>query len=57
MIRSVIEPIHNNIEKSYKCICDGLGCSNDATEKIAEKAGKFGIISLNLCSQCAKKFQ
>ena len=39
-----------------KDICNGLGCYNDATEKISLNAGKFGTISLDLCNNCIKLF-
>ena len=56
MMASDIKPLHENIEKSYKCICDGFGCSKGATQKIDVNAGIFGTISLSLCSMCVKKF-
>ena len=50
---------NNIIEKSiYKdeC-CNAFGCFNPASETIEVSAGKFGIISLKVCSLCLKKFQ
>jgi hypothetical protein len=50
---------NNIIEKSvYKdgC-CNAFGCINRSTETIDVSAGKYGIISLKVCSICIKKFQ
>jgi hypothetical protein len=38
-------------------ICEAVDCYESATEKVEISAGKFGIITLNLCHECAvKKF-
>ena len=52
-------PTTTNMDKELdnKVICNGFGCNNNAIEKIGVKAGKFGIISLSLCTECIKKFQ
>jgi hypothetical protein len=47
----------NNDNELNKDNCNAFECFNKATEKIEVKAGKFGIISLNLCSACIEKFQ
>lgn len=47
------------IEKSaYKddC-CNAFGCFNQSTEKLDVSAGKFGVISLNVCSKCIDIFK
>ncbi len=49
--------INKDNELNNKEICNAFECFNKATEKIEVKAGKFGIISLNLCSVCIEKFQ
>jgi hypothetical protein len=38
-------------------ICEADGCFEKATTKIEEDAGEYGLISLYLCSNCARKFQ
>jgi hypothetical protein len=43
--------------KDIRNICNAFDCSNRAIETIDVKAGKFGIISLSLCSICIRKFQ
>lgn len=40
-----------------KGICFGYGCNNKAIEKIDVDAGRFGTITLSLCSNCLKKFE
>lgn len=52
MSKTNINPKHNNPEKLSESICVGLGCSNDATEKITLKAGKFGSIDALVCNKC-----
>jgi hypothetical protein len=41
----------------YKDICNVFGCSNSAEKEIDVNAGKFGIISLNVCSKCIDIFK
>jgi len=43
-----------NIDKN---ICEAMGCSASATDKIAVKVGTLGVISLLVCSDCIVKFQ
>jgi hypothetical protein len=38
-------------------ICEAVGCSSKATDKIVVKVGTLGIISLLVCSNCIGKFQ
>ena len=38
-------------------LCEAVDCSFKATEKIDISAGKFGTISLYLCSKCIGIFQ
>jgi hypothetical protein len=40
-----------------KNICESYGCNNEATLETEVSAGRFGIIILNLCTDCAMKFQ
>jgi hypothetical protein len=37
-------------------ICDGFGCTNSSVNKIKISVGKFGVISVYLCTICSKKF-
>ena len=43
--------------KDNKNICDGLGCSSEATNTIVEEIGDIGIIRLELCDDCVIKFR
>lgn len=40
-----------------KNICESFDCSNEATVEISIDAGKFGVITLNLCDNCIVKFK
>jgi hypothetical protein len=40
-----------------KNICEALGCSAKATDKIALEGGTFGIISVLVCRNCIRKFR
>jgi hypothetical protein len=40
-----------------KTICEAVGCFVRATNRIDVKVGKKGIISLDLCDSCVKKFE
>jgi hypothetical protein len=40
-----------------KKLCESFGCDNEATVETGVSAGKYGIIILNLCTDCAVKFQ
>ena len=44
-------------ESANKKICDGFGCSKSAKEVVVVNCGRFGIISLVLCSNCLQQFQ
>ncbi|MGC1132332.1 MAG: hypothetical protein WA941_05890 [Nitrososphaeraceae archaeon] len=49
-------PIIGNNEELFK-ICEAIDCYEAATESIVLSAGKFGMLTLNLCHECAiKKF-
>ena len=37
-------------------ICEGYGCFKKAATKIKVRVGKLGSISLDLCTDCVKKF-
>jgi hypothetical protein len=50
MNREVLHLQVNNV------ICEGYGCFNKATTIINVKVGRLGIIPLDLCTGCAKKF-
>jgi hypothetical protein len=39
-----------------KQICEALGCSHNATKVISVEAGKFGAISISVCTNCVSKF-
>jgi len=39
-----------------KNICDGFGCSREATTTIEEEDGDGGVIQLELCDDCVIKF-
>jgi hypothetical protein len=55
---TITSPSNNKCKiQINKDICNAFGCSNNAVEKIDVDAGKFGIISLDLCINCIKKFQ
>jgi hypothetical protein len=42
----------HNPEKLFESNCDGLECSNKASEKLVLRAGKFGTIEVLVCSKC-----
>ena len=48
--------INNRETSSNKDICSGFGCIDQATRKVDIPAGTFGLISLNICDNCVKKF-
>jgi len=39
-----------------KQICDAYNCEYEATEQIEVSAGKFGYITLYVCTNCLPKF-
>jgi hypothetical protein len=39
-----------------KGICEAYGCFEKATTQINVKVGQLGIIPLDLCTYCVKKF-
>jgi len=50
--------IQENISSNRnKNICDGLGCSSEATNIIEEEIGDMGVIRLELCDDCVIKFR
>ncbi len=56
-IRKQTTAINQSAPNIINFICEALSCSNQATEKINVNAGKFGIISFNLCNNCIKLFK
>jgi hypothetical protein len=66
----IYEPTHNyisrdehalnqtNSQDNGKCgsICEARNCYKEATNIIKVNAGKFGYITLSLCSQCVDDF-
>lgn len=48
---SIISPDVNN-----DSVCEALGCSYKATDKITVKIGTKGTISLFLCRNCILRF-
>jgi hypothetical protein len=38
-------------------ICEANDCKNNACEQIKIDIGRFGKITLNLCKNCAPKFE
>jgi hypothetical protein len=38
-------------------LCEAVNCNAIATREISVNAGNYGLISLNLCRDCVKKFQ
>ena len=49
---------NNKIAKEVnKQICEANGCSKQATNEIKIDVGRFGKISLFLCTNCAPKFK
>ena len=49
--------LNNTGPKDNKSICDGLGCSNEATNRIDENIGEMDRIKLDLCDDCLLKFR
>jgi hypothetical protein len=45
------EPIHD-----INSICEGMGCSAEATLKVPVKVGEMGTIILLLCDKCRLRF-
>lgn len=43
--------------QAYNSICEAVGCSAIATNKITVKVGNLGSIPLSLCSDCLSEFQ
>jgi hypothetical protein len=46
-----------SIDPGSVSICDGFGCNRKATIEVMVKAGKLGIINLNLCENCKPRFK
>lgn len=42
-----------NCDEKAIQICEAVDCCEAATESIVVSAGKFGILTLNLCHGCA----
>jgi hypothetical protein len=51
--------MNNNFttKETNKNICAASGCLDSATERIKVNAGKFGTITLNVCSKCVRIFE
>lgn len=47
---------NTNSNSLIKKICDGAGCSKEATQAIIEKVGDMGTITLHLCKDCKDSF-
>ncbi len=43
-------------QQTTKVICNAFGCWDKATEKVNVEAGKFGLITLQVCKNCLSKF-
>jgi len=46
-----------DISVDIDCRCDGYGCDEKATREIKVDAGKFGTLTLFLCTNCIGKFE
>jgi hypothetical protein len=57
MYSTNIQPSSKEGQKKNKNICDAFGCASEATEKLGVSAGKFGTITLSLCSRCVTIFK
>jgi hypothetical protein len=48
----------NNVSSEInKNICEAFGCFLEATTKIELRVGQQGIITIDLCKGCVKRFQ
>ena len=43
-------------KKSQKCICEAVGCFEEATVEIEVNAGQGESLPLSLCKICVNKF-
>ena len=43
--------------RDNKNLCDGIGCSKEATTEMEVNVGELGVIKLNLCENCKPKFK
>jgi hypothetical protein len=57
MLTNTASSINNTEKSSNKDICNAFGCSNHAEKEVNVNAGRFGIISLNVCSKCVDIFK
>jgi hypothetical protein len=57
MYSTNIQPSSKEGQKNNKNICDAFGCFSEATDKLGVSAGKFGTITLRLCSKCVTIFK
>lgn len=48
--------IQDTINLNDSKLCEGFGCSEQSTCKVDVKVGTKGIIRLDLCEYCVKKF-
>jgi hypothetical protein len=44
-------------DRSQTITCEALGCTANATHKIAVNVGTLGVIFVSVCSNCAPIFQ
>lgn len=54
-----MDPINQHYRSSRPSIkiCEAVSCYEAATESVVVSAGEFGMLTLNLCHECAvKKF-
>jgi len=49
-------PNNYNALESNKIVCEAIDCLSFATKEIKVSAGKFGFITLNVCSKCIDIF-
>ncbi|WP_148687061.1 hypothetical protein [Candidatus Nitrosocosmicus hydrocola] len=47
----------SNKDKRILGMCNGFGCINFSKLNILVSCGRFGIISLDVCENCAKLFK
>lgn len=45
-----------NTEITNKQICNALGCLEEATKEIDIDVGKFGKMTISVCTKCVSKF-
>lgn len=48
---------NSNLTQVNNHLCDGSGCSREATKEIEVSVGELGVMKLNLCESCIPKFK